>query len=40
MTPPPLVFGPIEIGVFILANVVIVFFCAPRLLIDIRRWRS
>ena len=40
MTQPPLSIGPIEIGMFLLANGVIFFFCAPRFFIDLRRWRS
>lgn len=40
MSPPPLVFGPVEIGVFVLANAIIVWICAPKLLQDIRRWRK
>ncbi len=38
--PPELVFTPVEIGVFLLANAIIAFFCAPRLFLDVKRWRS
>jgi len=38
VTPPPLVLGWPELGVFLLANAIIVWICAPRLLVDIRRW--
>jgi hypothetical protein len=37
---PPIVLGPMEFGAFMLANAIIIFFCAPRLLIDLKRWRS
>lgn len=40
MTPAPVVFGPIEIGVFLLANAIIIWICLPPLLRDIRRWRG
>lgn len=38
MTPAPLVIGWPEIGWFLLANAIIVWICAPRLLRDIRGW--
>ncbi|MSP55988.1 MAG: hypothetical protein EXR69_10350 [Myxococcales bacterium] len=37
---PPLVIGPTEIAAFLLANAIIAFFCAPRLMVDFRRWIS
>ena len=40
MPSPPIVLGPMEFGAFMLANANIIFFCAPRLLIDLKRWRS
>ncbi len=40
MTAPPMVIGPSEIGAFILANAIIIFFCAPRLFLDMKRWMS
>jgi hypothetical protein len=39
MNPAPLVFGWPEIGTFLLANAIIIYICAPKLLRDIRRWR-
>ena len=38
MTTPPLVIGWPEMGWFLLANAIIVWICAPRLLRDIRGW--
>lgn len=40
MTTPPMVIGLPEIAAFILANAIIIFFCAPRLFVDLKRWRS
>lgn len=39
MTPPPLVIGWPEIGIFLLANAIIIWICAPRLWRDIVTWR-
>ena len=40
MAPPPLILGAGEFGMFLLANAIIVWICAPKLLGDIRRWRK
>lgn len=40
MTPPPLVVGAPEVAAFLLANAIIIFFCAPRFFLDLKRWRS
>lgn len=40
MTAPPLVNSPMDIGIFLLANAIIITLCAPRFLVDLRRWRS
>ncbi len=40
MPAPPLTIGVEELGLFLLANVIIVWICAPKLLTDIRRWRK
>ena len=37
---PPLVLGWTEIGIFLLANAIIIWICAPRLLRDIVGWRA
>ena len=39
MNPPPLVLGWPEIGIFLLANAIIIAICAPRLWKDILAWR-
>lgn len=38
VAPAPLTIGWMEIGTFLLANVIIIWICAPRLIGDIRRW--
>lgn len=40
MPAPPLVYSPMDVGVFLLANAIIIALCAPRLLADVKRWRS
>ncbi len=40
MSVPPLQLGPAEWGVFVVANLVITYFCAGRLGDDVARWRA
>jgi hypothetical protein len=38
VTQPAVVFGAREWGIFLLANAIIFYFCAGRLIDDIKRW--
>ncbi len=39
VTQPALSIGPVEIGVFLLANAIIFYICFGKLWADIKRWR-